>query len=108
MTDPRDDREDITSGNGYSRFDYGEEPDTRRVVITAVETIHYSKEYDLVELEEYLGLSLDRDFDGRLDQFVSEIQEKAHSYPIDNPGFAEDLEENGDVQGQEWSGEFAE
>jgi hypothetical protein len=76
--------------------------------ITAVETINYEKDYELEELEEYLGKTLAGDFAGDVDEFVNAIGHKAHEYSVDSPGFAEDLERHGDVQGQTWSGEVVE
>lgn len=76
----------------------------KRVRITATETIEYQGDYDLEELEEYLGRKLSEFED--LQAFVEAIQEKAHHYDPRSPGFAEHLERHGDVQGQEWVGEF--
>lgn len=79
------------------------------VTITVTETIVYSKTYELAELEEYLGATLDgpdgeENFSGDLVEFIAAIQEEAHSYSTEHPGFAEDLERHGDVQGQVWEG----
>jgi hypothetical protein len=73
--------------------------------ITVTETIVYSKEYELDELEEYLGVTLADEHEGDLQEFIQAVQERAHNYSFSSAGFAEDLERHGDVQGQQWVGE---
>lgn len=79
----------------------------RSLLIRATETIVYSKNYELDELEEFLDKTLDGDFNGDVQAFTQALYEEAHNYSAGGPGawFAEDLERHGDVQGQEWKGE---
>lgn len=79
----------------------------RLLSITITETIEYYGTFDLGDLEDALGLSFEGDFEGDLDLFLEDLKERD---PI-APGYrqktlTEVIEENGDVQGQTWTGEF--
>lgn len=70
--------------------------------INVVETIHYSNDYDLEELEEFAGIKLDECED--LTEFAQHVQYEANNQ--ESGRFAEHLERHGDVQGQVWTGEI--
>lgn len=78
----------------------------RKIRITATETIVYRRDFELDELEEFLGQDLDRDFGGDLQDFIGALQDEAHA--TTDSWVVTDLERHGDVQGQHWEGELIE
>ena len=78
----------------------------RKLRIKAVETIVYEKEFELDELEEFLDLTLDTDYNGSLEEFVNDLRDEAHS--ARETWIVDSLERHADVQGQVWTGELIE
>jgi len=74
-----------------------------QVILTAVETIHYTQTYDLEYLEEVAGVTL-ADANWDMAAFLERLQTEANNNTYVD-GFCEGLERHGDVQGQEWSAE---